>query len=117
MRRAIFADVGAGLGLELPKSAQAQIQTGQPWDVVSGPGSAPGSWGGHYVHVPGYTPLGPVCVTWGRKQQMTWAWFGKYCDEAYAIFDAKNNFKKAQINKAVITAFLSNLAKDKRSSA
>jgi hypothetical protein len=111
MRRAIFADIGMGLGLQLPKSAQKQIQTGQPWTVTTGPDARPGSWGGHYVYVSGYNPGGPVCVTWGRKQQMTWAWLDKYCDEAYAIFDAKDSFKKSIINKAKITASLNALAK------
>jgi hypothetical protein len=109
VRQAIYADVGVGLGLQLPNSAKAQIQTGQPWEVTSGPDSAPGSWGGHYVYVPGYTPSGPVCVTWGRKQQMTWEWLDKYCDEAYAIFDAKDRFKKAIVDKAKITGFLNTL--------
>jgi hypothetical protein len=106
IKRAIFADVGVGLGLQLPKSAQAQIQAGQPWALTSGPGAKKGSWGGHYVFVPGYTPQGPVCVTWGRKQQMTWSWFDKYTDEAYAIFDARNSFKKSVIDKTKIAAFL-----------
>jgi hypothetical protein len=110
VRRAIFADVGMGLGLQLPKSAQKQVQTGQPWTVTTGPDARPGSWGGHYVYVSGYNPSGPVCVTWGRKQQMTWAWLDKYCDEAYAIFDAKDSFKKSIINKAKITASLNALA-------
>jgi hypothetical protein len=109
IRRAIFSDVGVGLGLDLPLSAQDEIQAGQPWATTSGPGSRKGSWGGHYVYVPGYTPKGPVCVTWGRKQQMTWAWFEKYCDEAYAIFDAKNKFRKAAIDEARITTFLHSL--------
>jgi hypothetical protein len=109
VRRAIFADVGVGLGIQLPIAAQAQIQAGQPWEVTSGPNSKPGSWGGHYVFVPGYTRAGPVCVTWGRKQQMSWAWLNKYCDEAYAIFDAKDTFKKAQINAKAITTFLASL--------
>jgi len=111
VRQAIFADLGVGFGVQLPNSARTQIQTGQTWDVTTGPDSKPGSWGGHYVYVPGYTPSGPVCVTWGRKQQMTWTWLDKYCDEAYAIFDEKDNFKKSLINKAKITAFLDNLAK------
>jgi len=104
--QAIYGDVGIGIGVQLPKDAKQQILTGQPWDVTSGSGSRKGSWGGHYVYIPGYTPDGPVCVTWGRKQQMTWAWFDKYCDEAYAIFDAKDRFKKAMIDKKKITAFL-----------
>ena len=109
VRRAIFSDVGVGLGVQLPLSAQKEIQAGQPWEITTGSGSKPGSWGGHYVYVPGYTKKGPVCVTWGRKQQMSWAWFNKYCDEAYAIFDAKDSFKKAQISKAAISEFLKSL--------
>ena len=60
---------------------------------------------GHYVYVPGYTKDGPVCVTWGRKQQMSWAFVDKYCDEAYAIIDAidtpekKRNLDEEKINK------------------
>jgi len=111
VRQAIFADVGVGLGVQLPIAAQHQIQTGQPWDVTSGPGAAPGSWGGHYVYVPGYTPDGPVCVTWGRKQQITWAWLDRYCDEAYAIFDAHDRFKKKTIDTKKIRAFLSGVSK------
>jgi hypothetical protein len=42
---------------------------------------------------------------------MTWAWLDKYCDEAYALFDAKDGFKKTMINKAKITASLKALAK------
>jgi hypothetical protein len=109
VRRTIFADVGMALGVQLPNAAKAQIQTGQRWDVTSGPGSERGSWGGHYVYVPGYTPAGPVCVTWGRKQQMTWAWLARYCDEAYAIFDAKDRFRKAMIDRSKIRTFLAAL--------
>jgi len=111
VRRAIFADIGVGIGVNLPKSAQAEIQTGRPWATTSGPGSSPGSWGGHYVYVCGYTPSGPVCITWGRKQQMTWAWFGKFCDEAYAIFDAKNTFKKTLIDRGKLKALLRTVSK------
>src|SRR5215831_10438559 len=113
MKQAIFADVGVGLGLQLPKSAQQQIQTGQPWTVTSGPDAKVGSWGGHYVYVPGYTKQGPVCVTWGRKQQITWAWLAKYCDEAYAIFDAKDSFKTKAISAKKIEEFLESLPKRK----
>ena len=109
VRKTIFANVGVGIGVNLPKSAQTQIQSGQRWEVTTGPGAKPGSWGGHYVYVPGYTTAGPVCVTWGRKQQMTWAWFDKYCDEAYAMFDAQDTFKKSIIDKKKITEYLASL--------
>lgn len=109
LKQSIYSDVGVGIGVDLPLAARDQIQVGQPWDVTTGPGSAPGSWGGHYVFVSGYNPTGPVCVTWGRKQQMTWAWFDKYCDECYALFDAKDRFKKGMIDQAKITKFLKKL--------
>jgi hypothetical protein len=40
--------------------------------------------------------------TWGRKQQMTWAFFDKYCDEAYAIVVDKDSAKsKLDVQKLV----------------
>ena len=102
VRAAIYLLTAAYVGVALPVSAQSQIQTGQPWDVVSGPSAAPNSWGGHCVMIPGYNATGPVCVTWGRKQQMTWAFFDKYCDEAYAIVDEKNRAKgKLDVQKLI----------------
>jgi len=110
IRQAVFGDVGIGIGLLLPLSAQNQINAGKPWDVVSGSSAKPNSWGGHYVHIPGYTKDGPVCVTWGRKQQMTWRFLDKYCDEAYAIIDAVNTAKKkAAINVKKLETFLASL--------
>jgi len=107
VKEAIVLDIGVGLGLALPVSAQAQFQAGKPWDAVRGAAGAPNSWGGHYVHVPGYTVDGPVCVTWGRKQQMTWAFFAKYCDEAYAIIDARDTPKlRRALDARAIAAFL-----------
>jgi len=50
-----------------------------------------------------------VCVTWGRKQQMRWAFVDKYCDEVYAIIDAidsaekKRNLDEEKINKFLKT--------------
>jgi hypothetical protein len=110
IKRAVYLDLGAGLGVQLPLTAQDQILAGKPWTVVSGAGSAVGSWGGHYVYVPGYTTVGPVCVTWGRKQQMSWGFFHKYCDEAYAIIDAIDTPKKKKaLDEKKLTAFLAKL--------
>jgi len=93
---AIYLLSGAGVGLALPRSAQPQIQIGKVWDVVSGSNGKPNSWGGHYVYCCGYTKSGPVCVTWGRKQQMTWAFFERYADEAYAIVDDVDKWRKGR---------------------
>ena len=110
VKAAIYLLSGAGAGLLLPRSARAQITAGKIWDVTSGPDSTPGSWGGHYVYISGYTSQGPVCVTWGRKQQMTWAFLQKYCDELYAIVDNKDRFVRGSpVDVAKLEQYLSQL--------
>jgi hypothetical protein len=90
LKQAVFFATGAGIGVMLPKAALTQFQAGQPWTVVKGPDGKPDPHLGHYVHVCGYNKTGPVCVTWGSKQQMTWQWYDKYTDEAYCIIDARD---------------------------
>ena len=85
VQAAIYLLDGIYTGFALPISAQAQV--GKVWDVVAGARGKPGSWGGHCVYVPAWNATGPVCVTWGKRQQMTWAFWDKYCDESYAIVD------------------------------
>jgi len=109
VKSTVYADIGSGLGLSLPDSALPEFHAGKPWTTTSEP---PKQENGHYVYVPGYTTIGPVCVTWGRKQQMSWAFFDKYCDEAYAIFDAADTLKKKQLVDGMkIDAFLRKLKK------
>jgi hypothetical protein len=109
VKAAIYLLTAAYVGIALPQSAQSQIQTGRAWDVVKGPGSSPNSWGGHCVMIPGYNKTGPVCVTWGRKQQMTWAFFDKYCDEAYALVDEANSVKSNAIDVQKLMQLLQSL--------
>jgi hypothetical protein len=84
----VFIFGGCYIGLQLPRSAQAQTQNHQPWSVPSqgttGDG-APGSWGGHAVPVVAYDARGVTVVTWGLLQLMTWTFWEAYCEEAYAI--------------------------------
>jgi len=84
---------GVMAGLALPNSAKNQ----SVWDVSIYDGER-GTWGGHCVYIHAYNETGPICMTWGRKQQMTWAFFTKYCDEAYAIIDNRNLFTDSTTN-------------------
>lgn len=97
---------GTYIGLALPLSAQSQ----NVWDVTSssffarlfgkaGADPTPGSWGGHCVWVPWYNALGPICVTWSALKQMTWAFWSKYCEEAYAL--ASPDWLTEKVNKVV----------------
>jgi hypothetical protein len=74
---------GLYIGLQLPLRARDQLV----WDwtgSLDGP-DAPGSWGGHAVNVVAYDGAGLTVVTWGALQRMTWAFWGRYVDEAWAI--------------------------------
>lgn len=58
------------------------------WDVVPGKTDITG---GHAVVLTGYDTQGVSLISWGQKYKMTWAFFDKFVDEAYAIVD-KNWF-------------------------
>lgn len=78
------------VGLDLPLTAKLQIREGRAWTVPSGSGKrshngTPGSWGGHAVALVGYDLRGPVAVTWGREQHMTWHFLRTYGAEAYTM--------------------------------
>lgn len=85
---AVYIFQGCYIGMQLPISAQAQVQNHQPWSVPPGGPTGdgkPGSWGGHAVPVVAYDSRGVTVVTWGALQMMTWSFWEVYCDEAYAI--------------------------------
>lgn len=103
IKRMICINLGVGLGFDLPNSALTQFNNGQPWEVTKDKAANHG----HYVYVPGYTKHGPICVTWGRKQQMSWEFVDKYCDEAWAIIDDINTpEKKRTLDEEKINEFL-----------
>ena len=63
------------------------------------------------MYITGYDPFGPTCVTWGKKQPMSWKFFGKYCDEAYAVIDALNTPKKRRLlDRLKIESFLNRMS-------
>lgn len=70
-------------GVQLPMSAQEQINNGEMWDVVNDSSGAPGSWGGHCVAIPDYDQDTFSCITWGAMQKMTTDFWLTYFDEAY----------------------------------
>lgn len=71
---------GLYIGLDLPESAAEQIQRNQDWDDIgNSPSAQPGSWGGHAVNIVGYDPQGLTCITWGRPQRLSWAFWTRYC--------------------------------------
>ena len=69
------------IGFNVPDFA---MNTSGLWDVQPG---TPNIIGGHAVVLAAYDSVGPTCITWGRLQKMTWAFFEAYTDEAYMLAD------------------------------
>jgi hypothetical protein len=70
-------------GALIPAPAQRQFAAGEPWDLTGTPDDS-SIEGGHAICYVGYNATGPICVTWGALQQITWRWHLAYCEEAYA---------------------------------
>jgi hypothetical protein len=79
----------------LPRSAEDQIDRGQPWDITEGSRSAFGSWGGHSMFSFAYGRDDLWVWTWGRQQKMSWAFVDKYVDEVYAVI-SEDYFYRSQ---------------------
>lgn len=92
-KQTIFADLGCIVGVSLPAIAQREMNAGRGWSITTGPGSQPGSWGGHCIYAVGYDQAGITFCTWGLYQHATWAWVAKYCDEAYMVVDRVDTTK------------------------
>ena len=114
VRTAIYLLGGVMCGVQLPMSAQAQWDAHEVWDVpswwsrLSGDGKA-GSWGGHCMAVIAYDATKDLygCITWGKKQWMTRAWFETYCDEAYGCVDSLDAWcDKPGINVDLLQSYL-----------
>jgi len=77
----IFQNTGAIANLRLPSWLNA------PTDDNFGPGN---DWGdtsqipmiGHTMLLTGYNEAGPIGITWGKRQQMSWPFLAKYCSGA-----------------------------------
>lgn len=81
LRQAVYIFGACGIGFRFPKSAWTQFHSGQPWDVVSADG---GNDGGHYVPIMGAPAADRVgVVTWGKRQEMTRAFYERYNDETW----------------------------------
>jgi hypothetical protein len=83
MGQTIFLCGGVYGGLELPRSILKQKKI---WDLTSKDltgDNKPGSYGGHAVTVLDYNRQNLTCISWGKKQKMTWRFWNAYADEAY----------------------------------
>jgi len=84
--QALYLFQVVGIGLAFPEFAMEQFNRGEPWDVIP---NAPQPEGGHYVCCVGKRQNIDI-VTWGALQQMTQAFFERYCDEAWTYISTED---------------------------
>lgn len=87
VKQAINLFGGLYCGAALPLAARSQL-SGWLWRTSRGGpvgAYAPGSWGGHCIHVGAYKTASLSCTTWGRTMGLTWSWWDTYVEEAYAV--------------------------------
>jgi hypothetical protein len=80
LKQALYLFGTVGAGFVFPESAMQQFDRREPWSVVEGSQEV----GGHYVPIVG-ARKNLIGITWGRKQEITEAFYQKYCDEAYVM--------------------------------
>lgn len=83
VKRAIYDCGGVYIGFEVPAWLMEQAEIPQVWDAA-GQGNNQ-IVGGHAVFCPGYDNKGIDVISWGAKYRMTWDFFERYTDEAYAM--------------------------------
>jgi len=82
---------GVNFGMAVYEKDYDQFQNYQDWTLTGNDGKR---LGGHgvYGNAYGFDKDGLFCVTWGRKQFMTWDFWSARVDEAYGIVDNKNHW-------------------------
>lgn len=98
LKRAIYLYGGCFIGIDIPRSVESQWQKGEKWTVLKR--AAHGDrrrklWFSHALVAIGYNENDVLVVTFGKEETMSWEFYEKYVDEAYAVFDEK--FLKARL--------------------
>lgn len=96
IKAGIYLLHGVQLGLSLPMGIQGNYTY---WDYPATNGDEkwrPGSWGGHLVYAKAYDGDDLEILTWGMKVKVSREFIAKYCDEAYAIVDNFDAWRKSK---------------------
>jgi hypothetical protein len=107
--QALWLFGAVGIGIEFPSTAMDQFNKNKPWSVVRGASIE----GGHYIPLVAKRKQ-IECVTWGKVQPLSTAFFRKYNDEslAYVSLECLVNNKSPEGFDA--QALLDDLAKLKK---
>jgi hypothetical protein len=97
---------GVNFGMKVYERDMEQFKAGEVWDIMPYSGNL---LGGHgvYLHAYAYDEYGITCMTWGKRQRLTWAFWDDRVDEAYGIVDNKDDWVgDSPIDVVKLDAFL-----------
>jgi hypothetical protein len=97
-RAASYLLHGVQWGFWLPRAAQAMTED-LVWDYNGETGAEwkPGSWGGHCVYSKQFDEDSHTVLTWGREVRVSDSFIDRYADEAWAVVDSLDPWKKTQV--------------------
>lgn len=90
VKQAITYLGGLQVGMKVTQSSVDQFDEGKKWIRVNNEGKFLGR---HAIYVVGYDDEGLTCITWGKRQKMSWEWWDKNVDEVYAVVDNRNKWQ------------------------
>ena len=95
LKAACYLLHGVQLGLWLPRAVAGNYTY---WDYNGETGDhwRPGSWGGHLVYAKAYNGDSMEILTWGFKVKVSKRFLARFCDEAYAVVDSWDNWRKSK---------------------
>ena len=108
LHRAIWLFRDCKMGWQLPETAEAQLQAGEPFTVVPGAQTV----GGHDMEGVGYDDQWIYLVTWERLWRASYGFVATYCDEAFALLMQsvkERGFGPTKIDYATLEADLNRL--------
>lgn len=91
VKQAIMYLCGLQAGMKVTQSAINQFDNGEPWTITKNEGRLVGY---HAIYIIGYDKEGLSCITWGKRQRMSWEFWDKYISEVYAVVDNCNEWQK-----------------------
>ena len=82
---------GVNFGMLVYQTDIDQFNASEDWHLTGNDGALQGGHG-VYAYAYGYDDQGIVCMTWGKRQRMTWDFWDKRVDEAYGIVDNRDEW-------------------------
>jgi hypothetical protein len=105
---------GINFGMLVYERDIEQFLAGEDWELKPYSGALKGGHGVYlFKYVTGYNRDSLTCMTWGRKQRMTWDFWDARLDEAYGIVDNRNDWlENSPVDVKKLDAYLQEIAAD-----